>query len=415
MFATLSTGTLLSVASSTSTGSSADARRSLFGLTFGDLVLPLLFVVLIVATYLQPSLGGDAGNPDLVAIDPLWLILGLTGAGALALRRRYPLGSAIVVMSLVTVVAVIPYDLDPIAWMVYVSAFALGRHASTRHAVVGLGLFTVTIVLTYLSPQNMPVSGLAFAFAFFLIAWLVGKELSRWRERVDMQRLEADRRVEIERKTAELALAEERLQLAQELHDVVAHSMSVIAVQAGMAEAAFDRRPDDAKRAVSNILATSKGSLAEIRRLLGVLRDDPPKGPASYSPAPTLKDLPELIASVEMNGVEVELRSSASTEAPAGIQLSAYRIVQEALTNVLEHSGATKATVAIDSSADGLEIEVVDNGNGPSTDPGSSGGGFGLVGMGERVSTYGGRLDTGPGPGGGFRVRATIPYPETYQ
>ena len=225
---------------------------------------------------------------------------------------------------------------------------------------------------------------------------------------------EAEERANVERQTAARALAEERLRIAQELHDVVAHSMSVIAVQAGVGAHVLDERPEQARAALEAISATSRGTLTEMRRLLGVLRDD--DGERSHAPAPSLADLPQLIEDVHAAGVPVELTVTGSADCvAAGVELSAYRVVQEALTNVIKHAGMTSAVdVNVRYLPGRLEVEVVDDGRGAAgSTNGADGSGHGHVGMRERVEVWGGALAVGPVSGGGYRVRATLPFGDT--
>ncbi len=226
-----------------------------------------------------------------------------------------------------------------------------------------------------------------------------------------MRLAEAEERAEIlEREQEEeraRAIADERLHIAQELHDVVAHSMSVIAVQAGVGMHVADTDAAEAKKALENISMTSRSTLAELRRLLGVLRDD--GSGAAYAPAPGLGDLDKLARELSDAGVPVEIEVEGSIkDVPPGVDFTGYRIVQEALTNVLKHAGPSTARVAVQHRPGALHIEVSDDGRG--VNGRSTGTGHGLLGMRERVAVYGGTLDAGPVAGGGFRVAADLPY-----
>jgi signal transduction histidine kinase len=219
-----------------------------------------------------------------------------------------------------------------------------------------------------------------------------------------------ERAAELELAREELArraVTEERLRIARELHDVVAHSMSIIAVQSGVGAHVLDSQPEEARKALAAVEATSRQALVEMRRLLGVLRaETEPRG--SLVPAPGLADVEALAAEVAQAGVRVEVRIEGTpAELPAGLDLSAYRIVQEALTNVVRHAGPATARVAVSYAADRVRVEVVDDGRGG--DPGRDHGGHGIAGMRERAELYGGTLEAGPGPGGGFRVAASLP------
>jgi signal transduction histidine kinase len=238
-------------------------------------------------------------------------------------------------------------------------------------------------------------------------AWWLGDGARRRQEAIVAARERAAVLEAAREELARRAVTEERLRIARELHDVVAHSMSIIAVQSGVGAHVLDSQPEEARKALAAVEATSRQALIEMRRLLGVLRAEAePRG--SLAPAPGLADVEALAAEVARAGVRVEVRiEGAPAELPAGLDLSAYRIVQEALTNVVRHAGPATARVAVGYAADRVTVEVVDDGRGG--DPGRDHGGHGIAGMRERAELYGGTLEAGPGPGGGFRVAASLP------
>jgi signal transduction histidine kinase len=206
---------------------------------------------------------------------------------------------------------------------------------------------------------------------------------------------------------ARATVQEERLRIARELHDVVAHSMSVIAVQAGVGHFVIRDRPEEAEKALAVIETTSRESLTEMRRLLDMLREE---RPGDLLPAPGLADLPELADQTRRAGLDVDLAINGEPrELPAGADLAAFRVIQEALTNVLKHSGTSHCHVSVGYQAGGVTITVADEGTGPyDGEPG-----HGLAGMRERVTMYGGTFEAGPrrGPraGAGFGVEAWLP------
>lgn len=370
----------------------------------------VLFAVLVVATYLHPPLSGDDGNAALRDFDLWWLAGSVAVAASLAVRRLYPVAVAVFSTVIVTLLAVAPYDIDPTAWAMYVVVFALGRHSRMVPSVFGYGFFLASIPVVMISAQDFPVTGLLFVLAFTALGWVWGREVRRWRDQADLEKDRAEQRVQIERQATQLAVTKERLHIAQELHDVMAHSMGVIAVQAGVAEAAFEARPETAREAVSSILETSRTSLNEIRRILGILRATDGEG-LGYDPAPGIGDIPRLVESVEANGLPVEYVGPVRAErVPPGVQLSIYRIAQEALTNIMEHAAASRATVELECAGEIASLVVTDDGQGWGAVGSSNGGGFGLVGMRERVSAFKGELEAGPMPEGGFRVAARIPF-----
>lgn len=243
-----------------------------------------------------------------------------------------------------------------------------------------------------------------FGWAAMAGAWTVGRAV---RER----RAATARFAE---QFAERAVAEERLRIARELHDVVTHSMGLIAVKSAVANHVAHTRPEEVRDALRVIEATSRSTLTEMRHLLGVLRSETDSGPPSgpLVPVPGLARLPELAEQAGMAGVTVDMRIRGVEDLPEGLELSVYRIVQEALTNVVKHAAPASCRTLVAADGRTVTIEVTDDG-GDAPDvrgEGRHGGGHGLVGMRERVAMYGGSLTAGPCPGGGFQVRAQVPY-----
>jgi signal transduction histidine kinase len=316
----------------------------------------------------------------------------------LAVRRRAPLQvlAAMVATGVASVAVGLPVVVLGPAILVSLYTVAACCPATTsRRATVG-----ATVVMTPVVVANgMDASTVITNAAAFALAWWLGDRSRRANEETDVQRALAAH-------AASRAAAEERVRIAREMHDVVAHAMSVIAVQAGTGRYVIDDSPDVAKEALASIEQTSRDALQEMRRLLSVLRgeDDNDIG---LLPAPSLADIGTLVAASADAGLQVHLDVHGEPLAlPAGADLCAFRIVQEALTNVRKHSGAQHAWVTISWSPCAVGVEVVDDGRGPG---GSSNGGHGLVGMRERVELYGGTLEVGLRPGGGCVVRASIP------
>jgi signal transduction histidine kinase len=211
--------------------------------------------------------------------------------------------------------------------------------------------------------------------------------------------------------------------MARDLHDVVAHNIAVINVQANTALHLMDRQPERARTALSTINDVSKQALVELRSVLGVLRDVDSGGGAPRAPAPGLARLGDLVDHANAAGLTVRVEDDgAAAQLPADVDLSAYRIIQEALTNAARHSGGTRATVRLGYAGHGLELEVDDDGPPAARSPspsaggtGNGGSGNGIAGMTERASALGGTLNAGPRPGGGFQVRAWLPFREDHE
>jgi signal transduction histidine kinase len=303
------------------------------------------------------------------------------------LRRRHPVGAAVVLGAAAVVPPWPPVWAGLVAWVCVLYAVAASRRLPTALAVLATGLVAQAVVLL---ATRQAGDGLFWPGTIVATAWAVGCAVGWRRAHQAELRLRHTRRVE----------TEERLRIARELHDVVAHSMSVITVQAGFGHLVLDDRPDQARAALDAIRTTGRDTLVEMRRLLGVLRED-----ASDI---GLAGLDHLLARTAHAGVDVELEITGCRRAlPAGLDLSAYRIVQEALTNVVKHAAVPTCLLAIGFGEDELRIEVTDRGRGalaPAL-------GHGLHGMRERVAAHGGTLDAATTPGGGFRVLATLPAP----
>ncbi|WP_458115215.1 sensor histidine kinase [Arthrobacter sp. D2-10] len=281
--------------------------------------------------------------------------------------------------------------------------------------VAGVAQFGLNEYQTGLAALPLYALYIFFAVAVVLLCWAFG-DLARNR-RLTLQALQ-DRahRLEIERQQErDLAAADERSHIAREMHDIVAHSLSVMIAQADGARYASAADPAVAASTLGTIAETGRGSLREMRRLLGVLRND---DNAPVRPLPTLAEVPALIETVRRAGLEVALTHSGTPRRPlpTGAELTVYRVVQESLTNVLKHAGPrASAHVSLAWTAKGLEVTVDDDGRGAASDSAAvegGGSGQGIRGMAERLKLYDGTVETGPLAGGGFRVRALIPYTE---
>ena len=330
----------------------------------------------------------------------------------LAARRRFPL--AVLATCVASGLAFATLDLPPVflGVAILVAVYSVAAYGDRWVSLAGLAAAAAGSAAIQLTPARFqwptPVTNTLIIGA----AWLLGHFAHNYRAYA--ARLE-ERTAELEQAREELArraVTEERLRLARELHDVVAHAMSVIAVQSGVGAHVANTQPQEAAKALAAIEATSRAALEELRRLLGVLRrrDSEPQG--DLTPVPGLADLDSLLAEVAKAGLAVRLRVEGTpSQLPAGVDLSAYRIVQEALTNVVKHAGPAQAQVTIRYRDRDLTVEVTDDGRGVGAPAGDDRGGtgHGLIGMRERVAALGGDLEIGPCPGGGFRVAARLP------
>ncbi|HEY4726483.1 MAG TPA: sensor histidine kinase, partial [Actinomycetota bacterium] len=330
---------------------------------------------------------------------------------SLVARRRFP--GAVLALVVASGLAFAALDLPPdiLGVAILVAVYSVAAYGSWSVALAGLAGVEVALVAVQLTPGRTGVGTLVGNLGGVAAAWLLGQFAHNYRAYA--ARLE-ERTAELERAREELArraVVEERLRLARELHDVVAHAMSVIAVQSGVGAHVATTQPKEAAKALAAIEATSRAALEELRRLLGVLRqEDEPQG--DLAPVPGLADLEGLLAEVAKAGLAVRLQvEGAPAPLPAGVDLSAYRIVQEALTNVVKHAGPARAQVTIRYRDHEVTVEVIDDGRGAvtSASDGRVGTGHGLIGMRERVQAFGGDLEVGPRPGGGFRVAARLP------
>jgi signal transduction histidine kinase len=242
----------------------------------------------------------------------------------------------------------------------------------------------------------------------FGTAWWVG-ELFRSRREREADLKERTEQLKIEREeNAQRAVLDERVRIARELHDVVAHHVSVMGIQAGAARKVLNKQPDKANEALSTIEASSRQAISELHRLLGFLR--PKNQVEGVAPQPSLKYLDILVEEIRNSGLPVEIRIIGKEQTiPEIIDVSAYRIIQEALTNILKHAGPAKATVTLKYLHDMIELDISDNGKGKVTNSEKKPGGRGIIGMKERVNLHGGELETGNKPDGGFFVRAKLP------
>lgn len=334
---------------------------------------------------------------------------------AVAIRRRWTLQA--LALGVATTIATRllngtqqpGWEKGPLIVGILLLIYAAGAYLDGRRAWLGLGLATGVFAWSWIAKSGVAV-GLFNVVAFVWLPWLVGRarRLSASRERAARELAE---RVDAERELrVQAAALGERARLAREIHDVIAHSVSVMVIQAAGARKVMDGEPARAGEALRSVERAGREALAEMRRLLGVLGDG--QDLRALAPQPGLEDLPELVSSTRAAGLDTSIRVEGQPVAVTqGLSLCVYRVVQEALTNTLKHAGPTRAQVSVRWAADSLELEVTDAG-GRRPEPAAGSSGHGIAGMRERAALHGGTVHAGPAPGGGFTVHARIPLLE---
>jgi signal transduction histidine kinase len=379
-----------------------------------DVLAPAALVAVLVADLSTNAAAWPTPMPAVAA-----LLLG--ACLALVARRTWPAASTVAAAALVAGYLLVLHDdltqqpaIEPFL-ILLVAFFALGLHASRTELLVG-GLCSGTLIGTaelLALDAGRPFGDVAPPLLFWSVAVVLGRllhhrhrEVEGHRERAVRAELERDERVRE-------ASAAERIRIARELHDVVAHSLSVIVIQASVEARLLVDQAGSTGQTLRTIEQTGRSALDELRRLLGLLRSDTDELADSMQPLPSLEQVGRLLDQLRGAGLDVSLEVSGTPRTlPTGMELSAYRITQEALTNALKHAPGAAVRVRIGYTDDGLTVEVADDGRRPDRPPLDAGSGNGLTGIRERVRLYAGRLEAGPREGGGFTVRAVLPIGE---
>ena len=363
--------------------------------------------VAIAVAFIALSILLSVGVVDGAVKRSIAIGLGVVHNGSLAFRRRWPIAllAVMAVTAVLCLVAGLPVVI--LGPGVTVAVYTVGARTAPDRSKQALA--AVLAVMGLVVAGNGADAGTIVSNSVaMVVAWWLGDRSRRAAMETEAERVAAA-------ESARRAVVHERLRIARELHDVVAHAMSVIAVQAGTGRFVIRESPDVAAEALATIETTSRGALQELRRLLTVLRDEDPDEEA-LAPAPGVRDIDQLVETTERAGVDVDVVvRGAPAPLPAGVDLCVYRVVQEALTNVRKHARARRAVVTIGYDGPMVEVEVRDDGvgaTGPVPAAGSGHGAHGLVGMRERVELYGGSFEAG-GNGAGFRVAARIPIEST--
>ena len=364
----------------------------------------LIAALVLVPAELEAFFVAETGNR------PLAMVLVAVMTAMLAFRRQAPLPAIVVLFAAGIALTHAVDETESFAspfLLVLLMAYGVGSLDDVRTALRGLVLIALGICGVSASFASPTFGDFVFPIGFSCAAWGAGRAL-RHRTRLAAELHEAAVRAEEEREAqAARAVADERRRIAREMHDVVAHSVSVMVVQAGGARRILDRDPERSAEAARLIETTGRSALLEMRRLLGVLGSG--DEPAAMAPQPKLDEIDALVERARGAGLPVTLEVEGSRRPlPAGAEAAIYRVVQEALTNALKHAGAAPTGVVLRWEPDALEVVVTDSGRG-GAGADLPGGGHGIVGMRERVRVYGGELTAQPRPDGGFVVRARIP------
>ncbi len=366
----------------------------------------LLWSVMAVELAERPLAPGQSAS-TLVA----YLLAGAICA-PFAVHRQFPVAAIVVSDLALAAYAIERFSAFP-GYATFALVFGVGLHVGrVRAVVVYLAGVVGLIVALALQPAGVatPSSWISTVLTV-TVAWLAGEHLRSLRARRQLELEEAQRLVQQRADEGRRAVSEERLRIARDLHDVVAHSMSVIAVQAGVANHVIDERPELAHQALGTIEVTARQGLVEMRRLLGLLRSERSDADRTDSrPAEGLRDLDRLLEQFRAAGLQLEVKHLAEiSDLPAALDISAYRIVQEGLTNVLRHGGPI-AQLSIRRSEAALQIEIRDDGRPHGSAPSApSGSGHGLTGIRERAALFGGTSQAGSEPHGGFRLWVELP------
>jgi len=387
-------------------------RRRWFGLPVSDVLLAIaVTVLLLLGSYGE----GNPSNPSdrlqfrghVIPQPGAALLLVAVACLALAWRRRAPVTALAVSIGAVTVYSLLGFVNGAALVAPILALYAVATQVSVRRAVIA-AFATLAILLTATAANNPAghISGGGFDIIPFMVAaaLFAGIAVANRNAYVASIRDRAEQ-------DARRRLDEERLRIARELHDVVAHTMATINVQAGVAAHVLPTRPEAAAESLQAIKTASKEGLRELRAILNVLRQADDADPTQ--PAPGTAQLEDLIAGASRAGLETAFTVTGDpVPLPAAVDLAAYRIIQESLTNTIRHAGPATASVTLGYAHDELRVDVTDTGRGQPVLAGN-GGGHGLAGMRERAAAVGGTVETGPGPAGGFRVAARLPLADT--
>ena len=369
------------------------------------------FVVIGIGNALDPPEPGSVYEKE--GAVGILLVVGQTLP--LAIAFRYPMIALVVIMA--SFMAHTGFNHD-VVWVVQFTAALSFLMAVTRggerQSLLALFLVSLGIVVSFGVFRDVDKLGnVIVQLLLFGGIWIIGNLFRTRRIRLESTELVVAELEAAQDRLAREAVQDERARIARDLHDIIGHTLNIIVVQAGAARAVFKSRPDQAIESLSSIETIARQSMSDMERMLGILRP-PETEEVPFGPQPGLGQVERLAEQFSDTGLRVDVNVAGKPhKLPMSLDLSAYRIVQEALTNVLKHAGPARARVAITYLAGKLELDIVDDGQGSSQDGNGASGGRGLIGMRERVSLFGGQLDVGPVKEGGFRVHVSLPIEES--
>ncbi|MEV4549098.1 sensor histidine kinase [Nonomuraea wenchangensis] len=386
-------------------------------------VLLALFITVMQVQGTMVRNAGEVVQRPLTDLGNLGYVLLIVSGAAVAVRRRWP----VPVFLTTALASLVYYTLDfpdgP-GWLgLFVALYTVAAYGDGRRSLMIAGVGTSVLAAVWLVAAADIEPSAAIGWVYFRIgASVMSAALGESVRSRHVIAADAQERAELAERTREeearARVDAERLRIAREVHDTVAHAIAIINVQSGVTAHVLDKRPEVAREALRTIEQTSSRALREMRAILGVLRDDDDDD-GERVPYPGLGQIGELTAKARAAGLDVEVEESApGTPLPSAVGGAAYRIVQESITNVVRHVGPTRVTVALDPGIESLEIRVTDEGRRAAPGrhhgtPGPAGPGHGIAGMRERCRLLGGELDAGPTPDGGFEVRARLPLAPT--
>lgn len=372
------------------------------------------FVALALTAAALATMIGRIGDHDEFRSDGFFgVALVLMQTLPLAVRRVSPLAVLAVINATIAGHAAIGYEMvEAGTFSSLIAVYGAASLTDERRSFLAAAITAAALAAFFATNRgDFSAVSIATTSGTWAMAWFVGTYV---RTRGEQAEAAGERAALLERDQsirAREAVADERARMARELHDIVGHALNVIVIQAGGAQRVFASKPAVARDALASIESTGREALSDMERMLGILLTAEGESP-TLGPQPGLRQLNSLAAQVSEAGLAVEVVVEGDQiELPASVELSAYRIVQEALTNALKHSRASHARVAVRYHPDSIELEVSDDGRGPAEPPpGANRGGRGILGMRERAALFGGELNVGPGPSGGYRVQARLPF-----